>query len=98
MTFDCPRGFFHFHYVVEFVKPINLAPSLSVDGPAGNIRGAKHRVTKQRVVGCAQRENFFTNRVADDWSALPAVVINAVSVNSFKNLLDDYFGDAKYVF
>jgi hypothetical protein len=83
--------------VVQFVKPISLAQSLSVEGPAANIRGNKHRVTKQRVINCEQREHFFTNRLADDWSSLPESIVASTTVNSFKNQLDAFFGDLKFV-
>ena len=34
------------------------------------------------------RRNFFSRRVVKDWNALPQAVINAATVNSFKNRLD----------
>ena len=34
------------------------------------------------------RVHFFSQRVVNDWNKLPANVVNADSVNSFKNRLD----------
>ena len=34
------------------------------------------------------RSGFFTNLVTDEWNALPFQVINAQSVDKFKNTLD----------
>jgi hypothetical protein len=82
--------------IVQFVKPNSLAQSLSVADPASSIRGYSHRLIKQRVVNCAPREHFLINRVVDDWNLLPPAIVNAISVNSFKNQLDAYFGDMKY--
>ena len=34
---------------------------------------------------------FFKNRVVDEWYSLPQDIVDAPSVNSFKNQLDRYF-------
>ena len=34
------------------------------------------------------RQLFFNNRVVNNWSRLPFDVVNATSINSFKNKLD----------
>ena len=39
---------------------------------------------------------FFTNRVVNTWNSLPADVVKAECLNSFKNKLDKYWGDLKY--
>ncbi len=36
----------------------------------------------------ASRGNFFGNRVANAWNSLPTNIVQAPSLNSFKNLLD----------
>ena len=38
-----------------------------------------------------QYKQFFTNRVVDSWNNLPHGIVNADSVNSFKNLVDKHF-------
>ena len=37
------------------------------------------------------RENFFNNRIVNDWNALPKDVVEAKSINSFKARLDKVF-------
>ncbi len=39
----------------------------------------------------AVRANFFGNRVANIWNSLPTVVVQAPSLNSFKNRLDKHW-------
>ena len=36
------------------------------------------------------RKYFFTNRIVQHWNSLPLYIREAVSVNSFKNLYDDW--------
>ena len=35
-----------------------------------------------------KRQNFFTNRVIDQWNGLPDYVVNVQTINEFKNKLD----------
>ena len=35
--------------------------------------------------------NFFTNRVINVWNSLPCDIVNAPSINSFKNKFDKHF-------
>ncbi len=52
-----------------------------------NTRGHCYKLSKQRCKG-ERRRNFFTQRVINHWNKLPQEVIEADSVNSFKNKLD----------
>ena len=40
-------------------------------------------------------KNFFSQRVVNDWNALPVSVVDSDSVNSFKNNYDKYVGNKK---
>ena len=66
---------------VEWHYPLSIGP------PLGDRRGRMHR---ELVTGCAQRYNFFSNRVAHSWNKLPDSVVSAPTVNSFKARLDNY--------
>jgi len=44
------------------------------------------------------RSKYFFNRLINDWNALPAFVVNANSVNSFKSLLDNHLVDFSFTF
>ncbi|RNA38735.1 hypothetical protein BpHYR1_013990 [Brachionus plicatilis] len=70
---------------VEWVNPPVLANSLSLTGPARGIRGHARRLSGQASIKCLQRA-----RVVNEWSALPASVVNATSVNQFKNRYDAF--------
>jgi len=39
------------------------------------------------------RQNFFSQRAVNDWNDLPQSVVDASSVKSFKNLLDELWKD-----
>jgi len=39
------------------------------------------------------RKFFFSQRVVNSWNALPQHVVDAESINLFKNALDDYWKD-----
>ena len=51
------------------------------------IRGHKKKLTKVRS-RLDTRKFFFSQRVVNGWNSLPAEVVNAESVNSFKNAYD----------
>ena len=40
--------------------------------------------------------NFYSNRVIHRWNSLPSKVVQATSINCFKNHLDHHFKDFKY--
>ncbi|RNA02295.1 hypothetical protein BpHYR1_053785 [Brachionus plicatilis] len=64
---------------VEWVNPPVLANSLSLTGPARGIRGHARRLSGQASIKCLQRDNTFTNRVVNEWNALPTSVVNATT-------------------
>ena len=41
-------------------------------------------------------KNFFTNRIVDVWNKLPPDVVNAETINNFKNKLDKLFDSDKF--
>jgi len=41
----------------------------------------------------AVRKNFISQRIVNEWNKLPQVVIEATSVNGFKNKLDRHWKD-----
>jgi hypothetical protein len=73
---------------VNWHHPNPITNSISLDGPAGNIRGEKHRLSRQFTGNCPPRENFFSNRVVPIWNSLPTATIKANSVDIFKSNYD----------
>ena len=52
-------------------------------------RGHSLKLLKKRCNG-ELRRNFFSQRVVDVWNGLPQYVVDADSVNCFKNRLDKF--------
>ena len=78
---------------VNWYNPNTIASSVGLIGPAGSIRGNKHRINRQFIRNFPQRDHFFTNRIVPFWNELPEEVINSKTVNSFKKRYDMYKSD-----
>ena len=59
--------------------------------PILKTRGHSYKLKKQTVHG-EMRRNFFTQRVINSWNKLPQNVVDAETVNVFKNRLDKFDG------
>jgi len=55
-----------------------------------NLRGHKYKMYVNRS-RTEIRRNFFSQRVVKHWNQLPSNVVEAESVNSFKNRLDKFY-------
>ena len=53
-------------------------------------RGHKYRIIKE-ATKINVRSNFFNNRIANNWNALPEEIVNLKSVNTFKSKLDEIY-------
>ena len=60
-----------------------------------NLRGHNHKILKTKATK-RPRIDTFSQRVVNDWNSLPIHVVNAPSINSFKNGLDDFWKDRRY--
>ena len=58
-------------------------------------RGHSYKLEKKRF-SRAIRQNFFTIRTINDWNGLPAEVVEAPNINTFKNRLDKHWTDYHY--
>ena len=59
-------------------------------------RGHSHKLITSRF-NTNIRKNSFSNRIVNDWNSLPTHVINATTVNDFKNKLDSHWKDRKFI-
>ena len=59
------------------------------------IRSHNFKLLKPRV-NTNQFLNFFTNRIINKWNNLPGKIVEAKSLNSFKNHIDYHFKDYIY--
>ena len=44
------------------------------------------------------RRKLFTLRIVSSWNSLPADLVNAKSLNCFKNMLDQLWFDKRYIY
>jgi hypothetical protein len=54
-------------------------------------RGHKYKIIKVRS-RLELRKHFFSQRVVEVWNKLPSIIVEAESINSFKNRLDSHWG------
>ena len=73
--------YLHGHYKVE--KPALILATTT------DLRGRKFKLQKNRF-RLNIRGNFFSQRTINDWNSLPEEVVSALTINSFKNQLDDF--------
>lgn len=60
-----------------------------------HLRGHHHKIFKKQS-RLNFRKNFFSQRVVNYWNELPSHVVDANSVNMFKNRLDKYWHDMSF--
>ena len=58
-------------------------------------RGHSYKLQK-KFTNTTQYHHFFSNRIIDTWNTLPDVIVNADSVNIFKNKIDKHFQHIMY--
>ena len=58
-------------------------------------RGHRFKIVKNRS-RLNIRKYFFSQRVVNEWNALPDIVVESESVNSFKNSYDKFVGNKNY--
>ena len=51
------------------------------------LRGHNFKILKQRT-NKSKYSHFFSNRIVNRWNKLPSNIVNAKSINNFKNQLD----------
>ena len=59
------------------------------------LRGHNFKIIKQRT-NKTKYANFFTNRIVNRWNKLPSEIVNAKSINNFKNLFDSFNKHIQY--
>ena len=76
---------------INWIQTPIKAVQHSESGPAARLRGHDQKMYAQNCRGCMSRDKFFINRVAGPWNALSQNLINARSLNEFKNRYDDNY-------
>ena len=72
------------------------ASKFFMPGRLDHTRGHTQRVFKQHATKLPRR-NSFSQRVVTDWNSLPNKVVDASSMNEFKNKLDEHWKDYRYI-
>ena len=57
---------------------------------SSRLRGHKLKLKKSHCT-TKIRQNFFTNRIINDWNALPDSIIESANINIFKNGIDNHY-------
>ena len=52
--------------------------------------GRRSQLQRELIKNCAQRYNFFNNRIAHEWNSLPDKITQATTTNQFKAHLDEH--------
>ena len=73
------------HGLYKCASPLPLNPN-------GPTRGHIYKLKKQ-FCATSLRQGFFTSRAVDTWNNLDDAVVNAETLNSFKNIIDNVFKD-----
>ena len=73
---------------------VRVADLLQLD-TSDRTRG-HHLKLKKRRVNSHLRQTSFCHRIVDSWNSLPADVVAALSLNTFKNRLDKLWANRKY--
>ena len=60
------------------------------------LRGHNFKILKQ-TTNKSKYSHFFTNRVVNMWNKLPYGIVNAKSINEFKNLFDNHFNESQFM-
>ena len=59
------------------------------------LRGHNLTIVK-KVTNKQMYNNYFSNRVVNNWNKLPSEIVNAESINCFKRLFDKHNKDIMY--
>ena len=89
------RGDMIYAYKI-FTGVVDIDKADFFETSSSSTRGHQYKIKKKKATKTS-RINTFSNRIIDDWNSLPSNVVSAVSVNSFKERLDDHWKDKIFV-
>src|SRR5437867_4009418 len=80
--------------VFKMIKGLNKSDYTRFFTLAQNNRTRGHalKIIKKQIKSECKKK-FLSQRVVNDWNALPVLVVDSESVNSFKNNYDKYIGN-----
>ena len=86
-------GINSFSWIMEPSK----ANFLMQTGPSAGLKRSHFEMKRPSITNCCQREHFFINRTIPIWNSLPPQIIEADSINQFKNRLDKYYDQQRTI-
>ena len=90
------RGdFIQMYKILNKLERINFLKEIETTDNK-NLRGHNLKIHRETNSKHAARMNFITNRIATEWNMLPTEVVEANSVNEFKNKFDKYIKTNKH--
>jgi len=83
--------------VYKYTHDFYDTPLLLTRDNGNRTRGHSLKMKKNRWE-TTLRQKFFSERIVDSWNSLPENVINAASLNGFKNGLDLKWNEKRFIF
>ena len=71
---------------------VNCSKFFELADVTSGLRGHSLKLFKPRC-RTTIRQNFFSSRIVNEWNKLPQEVVDAPSINAFKNRLDRHWND-----
>jgi hypothetical protein len=82
---------------ISWIKEPSKANFLMQTGPSAGLKRSHFEMKRPPITNCCQREHFFINRTIPIWNSLPPQIIEADSINQFKNRLDKYYDQQRTI-
>ena len=83
-----------FKIAKNFYDPISTESIFDFE-TSSRLRGHMYKINKQ-ITNKTKYKNFFSNRIINSWNSLPNHIIDAKSINEFKNKIDLFYKDIIY--
>ena len=83
-----------FKIAKKFYDPLSTDTIFNFSS-SSRLRGHNYKISKQ-YVNKSKYANFFSNRVINEWNNLPDYIVNAKTINEFKNLYDKHTVDSHF--
>ena len=75
--------------IMRWVNDHDVCPDMRKDNNIKGTRGHEYKLFKTSC-NTDLRKHFFTMRVVETWNGLPEEIVEAKTVNAFKNGLDKF--------
>ena len=84
-----------FKILNNFYDPRTTSNILELAPETSSTRNHNFKLNKKSF-NTNQYKYFYANRIVNVWNKLPSKIVNAKSLNNFKNAIDNHFNHIKY--